>query len=678
MGNYFKDTALFLKILILLLLLAYGCSGDVTDSPSPPTATSPPPPTETLEPSPVPTAEPIPMEELFPLHDLAVQTAAELLAADRIPRDEYRLAKQFKGLTQEEMIPEIESVEELEINDRIDFYILLNPGTNEYKSTPARLRHISDNAYWWTSVSARVDDEDILAASERFEEVVFPINRLAFGKEWSPGIDDDPRIHILLVEESSWGNTYGYFGRNNEYSTSISSTSNQKEMFVINVGAVRIDSDAFAGELAHEYQHLIHWNKDRNEDLWMNEAMAELAKFFTGTPLFIKVRNTSNAVIFAENPNIQLTSRPERRYGDEDRRVLAHYAAEQLFSVYLVEQFGPEFINNLVNNPAPGVISIQQELDKLPGAPEFNEIYASWILANLLNQPNLVDGRYGYIEIKPELPEREVINSFRGEPVTDALPPYGTRYYEIRADQDVQVTFSGPELAPLTLMDPASGQFAWYSNRGDETEFSLTREFDLSGIESATLKYKVWYELEEFWDFAHVEVSTDSGETWEILETTHGTDLNPNHNSYGWGYTGTALDWLSEEIDLTPYAGQVVLLRFEVLNDFSTNRDGLMLDDIEIPEISFYDGAEDDSAGWEAQGFIRSSNYVPVEWIVWLLKLAVGEPTIIERIDVVPGQQETFEISGFIEEYDFAALVVSPAAPVTTMELDYELVFEYP
>jgi bacillopeptidase F (M6 metalloprotease family) len=184
-------------------------------------------------------------------------------------------------------------------------------------------------------------------------------------------------------------------------------------------------------------------------------------------------------------------------------------------------------------------------------------------------------------------------------------------------------------LARLTPADPPSGQFAWYSNRGDQSEFTLTNTFDLTGLDTATFDYKVWYELEEYWDFAYVEVSTDGGESWQILETTHGTDQDPIDMSYGVGYTGTTLEWLSESNDLSQYTGQEIQLRFHVLNDFATNRDGFQVDDIAIPEMGYFDSAEDDSGGWEAKGFIRSSNLVPAEWIVWLVK--ASNPFQVDR-----------------------------------------------
>jgi hypothetical protein len=188
-------------------------------------------------------------------------------------------------------------------------------------------------------------------------------------------------------------------------------------------------------------------------------------------------------------------------------------------------------------------------------------------------------------------------------------------------------------------------------------------------LQKATLNYQIWYELENFFDYAYLEVSTDNGEHWTVLKTEYGTDEDPNRMAYGVGYTGTSGEWLSESVDLSPYAGKMIQIRFEVLTDFTTNRDGLQLDNIEIPELNFFDGAEDEQAGWEAQGFIRSDNLVPARWLAWVVKPGPE----IEWIELQPDQSESYEITGFGDKFIFALLVVSPTAPVTTQELSMEL-----
>lgn len=610
-----------------------------------------------------------------PVPASAVDTARALREAEHPPVDYNRLSVQIMGVDPEMAVSQVSEGTNWQVNDRVDFFINKNL-SGDYRPIPARLRYISEHAAWWASITVRADDAAIQAAAQRFEEEILPTNRLIFGSEVTPGIDGDRLIHILLVQEEQWGGYAGYFSAMNQYSQAVRPFSNEKEMFVVNLGGARLDSLNFAGILAHEYAHLIHWSKDPNEDLWLNEASGELSIFLMGVPEGSSALRKTNAELFAGDPGLQLTSRPEQRFGEEDESALAHYAAEKLFAIYLLEQFGPRFVKDVIGNPNPGVFSIQQELDQQVDAPPFDEVYANWILANLLDQPALAQGQFGYQEFDPVPPLWEVIRMASEEPISGRLPPYGTQYYQVDNSGPVVVSFTGSTLARLTPLDPPNGQFVWYSNRGDESEFSLTRSFDLTGLDKATLNYKIWYELEEFFDFAYVEVSTDGGESWQVLETAHGTSEDPKTTSYGIGYTGATIEWLEESIDLSPYAGQAIQLRFEVITDLSTNRDGIQIDDIEIPELGYFDGAEDDSGGWEARGFIRSGNFVPANWIVWLVK--PGSPMDITRIELSPEQTAEFEIDGLGEEVPFAALVVSPTAPVTTMDLNYELVLRNP
>lgn len=662
-------------IIGIFSLLFSACSTPAEmETPASPTEAVQETPTSIPEvPTPIPTRKSIPDGLIqVPVPNSAVQTANDLLNAERIPLDRFKLAREIMGLPEEELITQFQDNPEFQLNDRIEFIYRENLGAVTappiYEPINARLRHISENAYWWTSIDTTfASDQDIRAAAQNFEEEILPINHLIFGKEWSPGIDGDPRIHILMVQEVDWGSFYGVFSPINEYPKSISPISNEKEMFIVNLGAVRLDSVNFAAELSHEMQHLIHWNQDPNEDYWFTEVTSELAKFLVGKP------SSKNVKLFSEDPTIQLTAWPERS------EPLPHYGAVWLFSIYLLEQFGPEFIKEIVKNPAPGVIGIKEELAKLPGSPKFDVIYADWIVANLLNRPNIYEGQFGYREITPANIIYQPVLQFNGEPLIESLPPYGTQYYLVSRDQPVEVSFSGSTLARLTPADPFAGEYVWYSNRGDETEFTLTRTFDLSKLDAATLEYQVWYELEKFLDFAYLEVSTDGGMTWEIIETDHGTDQDPIGMSLGFSYTGSSVDWLPETIDLTPYVGKEIQLRLHVITDFATSRDGFQIDEISIPELGYYDGAEDDSGGWEARGFVRSSNFVPAEWIVWLITAGTaGNPPQVYRIEVDPDQTTEFDIPGLGTEYPRAAVIVSPTAPTTTIELDYELAFKQP
>ena len=177
------------------------------------------------------------------------------------------------------------------------------------------------------------------------------------------------------------------------------------------------------------------------------------------------------------------------------------------------------------------------------------------------------------------------------------------------------------------------GTWCWWGNRGDSIDTTLTREFDLTNLSEATLEFMVWFDIEEGWDYAYVEASSDGGETWTILEGDHTTDENPVGNSYGHSYTGPSNGWLKERVDLTPFAGSRVLIRFEYITDAAVYENGLVIDDIAVPEIDFLDDAESDEE-WNALGFERIDNVVPVDYVVLVIERRRDGTDTVRRMEI--------------------------------------------
>jgi hypothetical protein len=235
----------------------------------------------------------------------------------------------------------------------------------------------------------------------------------------------------------------------------------------------------------------------------------------------------------------------------------------------------------------------------------------------------------------------------------------------------------------LVPNDPHSGKYFWWSNRGDSSDTTLTRAFDLAGLSQATLKVWLWYDVEEDWDYAYIEVSTDGGQTWDILKGQYTTDTNPNGNSFGHAYTGKsgpvdeAPDWVEEEIDLTPYVGRKILLRFEYVTDDAVNHAGFCVDDIAIPELGYFHDADTSaelSTGsneqWVAEGFIRTDNILRQWFLVQLIEL--GPDVKVRRMELDEAQTGRLVVEGLGREVERAVLVVSGLAPVTTELASYE------
>ena len=141
-------------------------------------------------------------------------------------------------------------------------------------------------------------------------------------------------------------------------------------------------------------------------------------------------------------------------------------------------------------------------------------------------------------------------------------------------------------------------------------------------------------------------------------QTTVGGESNGIN--FGPGYSGRSDGWIQERIDLTPYAGQQVQIRFEYVTDDGPLRPGFLLDDIEIPELGYRHGAEPDNGGWLADGFLRQANILPQEWSLQLLRPGDGETAVARlqlnpdnsgrwQIDLGPDETAVLAISGLTE-----------------------------
>lgn len=613
-------------------------------------------PTPTVErPEPTPTFPPT--IEITPLPDVGVETW-ELLETTEVPaRDLIALTKRLKHV--EGPIPEVvrESAPDYEIGDEEIFWVS-NLDTDENFQITALLLYATRHLYMWVEKGVDVDLERLEEAADIFEEKTYATNRQFFGSEWRPGVDSDPHLNILHA--GGLGDSVaGYYSSADEYSRIVHEFSNEREMFYINADNVIIGNDFYNSVLAHEFQHMIHWYNDRNEDTWLNEGFSELAGYLNGY-------GTGGAeMAFAMRPDTQLNSWP-----DEPGEAGPNYGAAYLFTSYFLDRFGDEATRALVAHPANGIASVDAVL--LEFEYSFDELFADWVVANYLDDPSLEDGRYGYRELQMGVGD---VYPLRRYPVEQqaTVHQYATDYVTFQPRRDLKIDFQGTTWVKVMDNEPHSGRYQWWSNRSDESDMTLTRAFDLGGVESATLEFWAWYDIEENWDYAYVEVSADGGQTWEILQAPSTTDYNPNGNSFGWAYTGMSGGgeeprWIREEVDLSDYVGGEVLIRFEYVTDDAVNRPGFAVDDISIPELGYeYDTETDD--GWEAEGFIRMENILPQRWIVQVIEFA-GWETRVHKIELDEEQKGEWLIDG--DEVDRVVLVISALAPSTTEVAPYK------
>ncbi len=482
----------------------------------------------------------------------------------------------------------------------------------------ATLRVMTDHAKWWVANDVTADDAALRASADGFERV-YPVDRRLYGEEWSPGIDGDPRIAIILARIP--GRAAGYFSSSDELPLWVNQFSAEKEIIYVNALAARLGTSNLSSVLAHEFCHMIQFNKRARSVVWFNEGQAQLCERANGF-------TTGFDQLFLRQPDTQLNDWPEL-----DEQSAIHYGATFLFLEFLRQHAGGE---DLINAFMAKGIDTPADLDgvlRARGQPGLEELFADFVAANALigSSPEARFAYGGAVQPRTAAAPTSQDRVAEGGTLRGTVHQYAARYVDLPRAA-FHLSFEGARATRLLPADAHSGKSFWWSDRADGLDSALTRTVDLRSVRAATLTFWTWYDLERDFDYGYVAVSSDGGAHWTTLAAPATTTSDPNGNNLGHGFTatsgGSVPAWIEQKVDLAPFAGKEVKLRFEVVTDGALNQNGLAIDDVAIPEIGFADDAETDG-DWRADGFIRSTNVVRQRFAVELLRFPEsGAPTV--------------------------------------------------
>lgn len=576
------------------------------------------------------------------------------------------LAQRLRGV--ETIPPTPASAPTRQVGERQQFWVLNSTENREFQVSAA-LRVVGEHIYLWVQDTAAdgtpinvLADDDLRKLANAFDTYIYPRTRELWGSEASPGVDGDPRIYGLFTYGLGNG-VAAFFASRHTYPNVVFPTSNEHEMFLFNLDVVNpalIASPGVESIIAHEFQHMIRANIQDNDSIWLNEGLSS----FTSLYLY---QDANAAISFLGAPQTQLNT------WSEDGPRAPHYGAAMLFMTYFFERYGLEALQAVSADPGIGFESFDRVLRET-GQPSVNDLFADWAVANFVLNPALDDGRYGYRLLPPGMPSAtpEVLVSsypYQGQNSANQYSADYTVLTNLGGAESLDIQISGPVEVQLIPTDAASGQWMWYSNRGDMSDTTLTHTFDLSDVATATLHYQAWYHLENQWDYAYVLASADNGATWDFLTTPNTTDANPHSSAYGPGYTGQSGGWLDETISLDGYAGKQILLRFEMITDDAISQPGLAIDDVRIPEIGYSSDFEADGGGWETSGWIRVDNRLPQQTWVQAVQ-QVGSEVTVSRWLAPLESRWTLPLAEGAQQ---VTLIVAPFAPVTTVAMPYTL-----
>lgn len=659
---------LWLAALLAAALLGAGCVA---------LATPPGPMQLPAAPTPTPVVAPSSQDGA----DLIAIPFAEQLAAHPVPvRDLADLRRRLAPLEQTSA-QQSEATREYEPGDTLDFWVH-NATTAQNSRITAELLHKTDVAYAWMEVGQEYDARMVRRAIETFSKRIYPAVVSTFGRENTPGVDGDPRLHILHTTGMGRG-VAGYFLGADQNPRSAMPFSNEKEMFYINLDWLNFmpSLEPYATTLAHEFQHMIHYAHDRNEEAWINEGLSVYSQETAGYSAEVMF-----PISFAGEPNTQLNTWSEGAGSN-----YAHYGGSYLFVRYLVDRFGPDIARALVAEPANGVEGVRRVLAAPPYNSSFEEVFGDWLVAAALDEPNGPQpGRYGYDDLNPQLTTTSMLppNVFTPEGWESSALNFAAAPLLLSDVGDLRLDFAGLTETGVTAARPQNGAALWWSNRVDDSDARLTNRIDLSALAAGapvTLSAAMWWDIEDNYDYAYVTASRD-GENWQILPGTRTTLLNPSGNSLGHAYTGVSrtngtssddsqgliAEWVVEEFDLAAYAGGPLWLRFEYVTDDAVTQPGWLFDDLRIDAIGYFEDFESGADGWQSEGFLLGDGLLPQKWLVRVAEIDRGRLTAVSSIPVDDDGRARIEIVN-LEGRRTALLFISGLSEGTTEAAPFTL-----
>jgi hypothetical protein len=396
----------------------------------------------------------------------------------------------------------------------------------------------------------------------------------------------------------------------------------------------------YEGTFAHEWQHLAHYYTDPFEVNWVDEGLADFAQTLTGyvdaTATVFDRGADSHLYCFQGygivqtpfNPNPRDCGGPENSLNlwdeGEPAEVLADYGNAYSLMLFLFDRYGTDLISRLhQDGELQGLASLDAALEA-EGVSDLYQVLHDFQSMVLLDDI-VGDSRHGAMLFIPRsrvtTPSlRSTVNLANPDAFDDpGAAPNGADYVQLRKangqmlrGHDLRsLRFQGAQtLPPLPLEwtivnndpDRPGNPVLFSGNANNLDRSAVTRVTVPAG--GANLTFLAKYGAEAGFDYGYVMVSTDGGETYTPIAGDKTVDgpLGPALN-------GTTTGFEPHAFDLTPYAGQQILLAFRYVSDGGVNEGGLLIDDIQVGATLISDGSTLDP--FDSPTEIRPT---PVDW----------------------------------------------------------------
>ncbi|NHJ49647.1 MAG: hypothetical protein FK733_17790 [Asgard group archaeon] len=312
----------------------------------------------------------------------------------------------------------------------------LDEGIGQYVQKRATLLSVGEKCYVYFA-NETIDDIGQTAATatcnyyrDEFDALIYDKNVELMGHPNGTlgDVDGDPKVTILVAPLGFNG---GVYLQKDELPGTYS---NQREMFYIDTcyGINEIGLMV----IMHEFNHLIWFNNDLNDSPFIHEGVAEFSVFYAG--YFMDWNNRSGfANLFVNNHQRSLLT-----FHTIDNSPLPEdYGASFMFIVYLVEQYGFDFLDNLIREPLNGALGVDNALNETGFNESFNDVFLNWITTCTVDNEQIESGVYSFDNIDLTVNPDDEINNYPYQMDDVIHYPYGFHVKKLNQPPD-EFTFS--------------------------------------------------------------------------------------------------------------------------------------------------------------------------------------------------------------------------------------------
>ncbi|WP_430787475.1 peptidase M6 immune inhibitor A [Actinoplanes sp. G11-F43] len=424
----------------------------------------------------------------------------------------------------------------------------------------------------------------------------------------------------------------------------------------------------YESTFAHEWQHLLAYYTDPDEEVWISEGLADYAQTLTGyvdASLGVYHRGFDNHIVCYQgfgsvkttyNPNPRNCGGPSNSLNiwseGEPDEILADYGIAYAFMLYLRDRFGAKILTTLHQDKQNhGLAAVAAAL---PKGQKLHDVLHDFQIMTLVDK--VVGERRGVVKGVPR--KRVTSDSLHTTVNLDnpasygnaGVTPNGADYIELPDDWRT-VRFDGARTLPPKPLAWTIDAGMLFSGNTPSTDETVVRQVDVPATDPV-LRFKTTYGLEEKFDYGYVTVSSDGGKTYQVLKGDRTVD-----GPLGPAITGKAAD-VTLSFDLKAYAKKRVLIGFRYVSDGAVSIGGWHLSDVKVGATSIGGGSLD---GWKSPTQIRP---VAVDnWNVTLVGLARRKAKVVPLEDYADVRHYPKVVA--IIAYDEPTGAVTQSAPYT-------------